>query len=101
VSKKKASGGGTEVKTPAEIFKTTQLARALAMLPSSEVIESLHARHLTLRSVLDEAQNQPPLGDADGSIDEAMWTKLRSVELRLSAFIEAVDEVTESLLHGD
>ena len=33
--------------------------------------------------------------------DEAMWTKLRSVELRLSTFIEAVDEVTESLLHGD
>lgn len=30
-----------------------------------------------LRTVLGHAQNAPPLGVADGSIDEELWTKLR------------------------
>jgi hypothetical protein len=29
--------------------------------------------------VLDKAQNEPPLGEADGSLDEATWNQAKSV----------------------
>lgn len=43
-----------------------------------------------LRDVLDRAQNGPPEGEADGTIDEPMWTRLRdyarSVDAALHGF---------------
>lgn len=57
---------------------TTQLERA-ALLTSTVIAKILEARHdiLALSAVCDEAQNSPPDGAADGSIDEATWYELR------------------------
>ena len=70
---------------------TTQLQRALAVLPSRVDLEIMRSRHQALLVVLDEAQNEPPLGAADGSIRPRVWTQLRAVERRFSALLEALD----------
>jgi hypothetical protein len=44
-----------------------------------------------LGEVLDRAQNRPPLGEADGTIDEATFNALRAVEVaarRLGTLVE-------------
>ena len=66
----------------------TQLERVIAVLPTPEDLENIRANHATLRDVLDDAQNCPPEGTADGFL----WTRLRSIERRLSALLEATDE---------
>jgi hypothetical protein len=66
----------------------TQLERVIAVLPTPEDLENIRANHATLRDVLDDAQNRPPEGTADGFL----WTRLRSIERRLSALLEATDE---------
>ena len=69
----------------------TQLQRALAVLPSREGLGTMRSKHQALLVVLDEAQNEPPQGAADGSIRPRVWTQLRAVERRLSALLEAID----------
>ncbi len=44
-----------------------------------------------LDRVLGEAQNAPPQGKADGSLDEQAWTKAHQVAVAGSALLWAVD----------
>ena len=41
-----------------------------------------------LRDVLERAQNRPPAGEADGTIDEPLWLRLRD-------YANAVDSVLQ------
>lgn len=85
---------------------STQLQRALAALPLPTEQEVMREQHRALLDALNDAQNPPPpesgvaTWDAneyeDGSISEEMWTKLRSVERRMSALIEAVEDVSST-----
>ncbi len=59
---------------PAAVGNQRERARvALGRLYSNAVDSAALA---ALRDVLDDAQNGPPDGEADGSIDEVMWTGL-------------------------
>lgn len=44
-----------------------------------------------IKAVLDEAQNEPPEGEADGSICEAEFNAARAVEHALDALSAAMD----------
>lgn len=66
---------------------TTQKSRAIeavkALVPDIEQIQ-------TLADALDEAQNPPPEGAADGSLNLHQWNALRRVERAAAALREYI-----------
>lgn len=59
---------------------TTQLERATAARKKlQDLFPQIAEAKEELQHVLNEAQNVPPLGGADGSIDEIRWKQLTSV----------------------
>jgi|HubBroStandDraft_2_1064218.scaffolds.fasta_scaffold01263_17 hypothetical protein len=68
----------------------TQYERSRALREQlKELFPELSRAHESLRKLLDEAQNGPPDGDSDGSIDEIQYAHLRSIERNLQAFLAA------------
>ena len=80
--------------------KLSQRRRALKAVADIihvlEVSQILPYRAL-LRIVIDEAQNGPPDGESDGSIDEALWNKLKRVEKAMYELTGAVNAMKEEL----
>lgn len=53
-------------------------------------LESLHAR---TEALLDKAQNGPPHGDGDGTIDAAAWYRLRKLSRAMRDLLCAIDDI--------
>ena len=71
---------------------TTQLQRAAAARRKlHDLFPQIAKAKEELQLVLDEAQNDPPLGKRDGTIDETKWKQLSSV-------VESAQELLVSLL---
>lgn len=71
----------------------SQLTRALRTLQSLVLLRSkLVSCQSDLTTVLDEAQNRPPDGGADGSIQAETWWRLKVVNEKLTHLIDSVDQ---------
>lgn len=68
-----------------------RLEAALARLP--KVTDDVRAALTELNAVLVEAQNSPPFGAADGTIDEMTWVVARDV-------VNAVEQYDRTLAAG-
>lgn len=70
----------------------SQRTQALALLsPIGAVINVQTIR--ALREIVEDAQNGPPDGAADGSIDEALWNELKSIVTAGERMITAIENV--------
>lgn len=58
--------------------KQTQLVRVLAEVDALKIAITEERNH-TLQTILNEAQNAPPDGVRDGSINEIEWDALRDL----------------------
>jgi hypothetical protein len=54
-------------------------------------LNGLYTLHRRLLETLDKAQNSPPEGESDGSINEANFNKLREVEMCVRYLKVAID----------
>ena len=69
--------------------KTTQAQRARAVVKQLRDIAPVLRVHLrNLDAVLGEAQNGPPNGPGDGSIEPDEWHKLWAVKERLGQLVD-------------
>jgi len=73
--------------------RPTQAGRALLLLLNFEQCEIDGDDIVNLENVLDEAQNEPPLGEADGSFTEGRWTALRVLAKAARNFNAALENV--------
>lgn len=73
--------------------RPTQAGRAFLLLSSFEECQLDGDDILALETVLGEAQNGPPDGEADGSLTERRWTALRDVVQAARKFNEAIERV--------
>ena len=70
------------------------------MTQKQRLIDAMCADNIEeVELILGEAQNRPPLGEADGSISEPLWTAFRdwlqarrSLDLALKQVLEALKE---------
>lgn len=73
----------------------TQRERAYVIINTLKAnFKELSAIQDELRVIMGEAQNPPPEGAADGSIDTTVWKQLQGTERALSALL------TSLLFHG-
>ena len=69
------------MKKRSEAKPQTQLEVALSSVKLlKEVFPQLDAVHQRLGNVLNDAQNDPPHGERDGSIGEQTYNQLRSID---------------------
>jgi hypothetical protein len=68
--------------------RATQLGRAVLALANFKEIGEPSIR--ALDAILDEAQNDPPDGAADGSIPELRWITLRRLVAAARAYNDAL-----------
>lgn len=73
--------------------RPTQAGRALLLLASFKKCEVDGDDIVNLENVLDEAQNEPPLGEADGSFTEGRWTALCILAKAARNFNAALENV--------
>lgn len=52
-----------------------------------------------LRAVLEQAQNAPPQGKADGSIDEVTFNTLRNAERAATKFLHTLHRARRAVRH--
>lgn len=76
----------------------TQLEHAKDILKSGS--EKLGPLNRELAQLLAAAQNPPPHGESDGSINEATFNQLRTVERTLRGALEAVERAKYHLNRG-
>jgi len=55
------------------------------------IVNLLTPINTTLREIVQDAQNEPPHGKADGSLSEERWTQLRDL-------VNAIDTYNKCLL---
>lgn len=53
--------------------------------------DSLRSLQRRLNTVVDAAQNGPPDGEGDGSIDDELWKMFKAIERSAESFIFACD----------
>lgn len=75
----------------------TQLARALGALDVP--LTRLRSLENQLWEVIREAQNQPPQGEADGTLDERTWTALRDLAEAATRLLTAHETATYYAKH--
>jgi hypothetical protein len=75
--------------------RSTQMGRAALLLKHFESRRIYEEQIDQLDAVLGEAQNQPPLGTADGSISARRWTRLRALMVAARAFNDALTRAVE------
>lgn len=74
---------------------TTQTPKKLALRMVSDIRDSLdigflHGRNIDLNDVVERAQNGPPDGGDDGTIDEALWYRLRGLSDQLTGLLNVL-----------
>lgn len=73
--------------------RPTQSGRAFLLLSNFEKCQLDGDDILALETILGEAQNGPPDGEADGSFTERRWTALRVMVDAARKFNEALERV--------
>lgn len=70
-----------------------QAAAAVAKMNHAidSVVAPMRSALRELRDVLDRAQNGPPDGEADGSIDDPTWTRLRDYANAVDAALQGFE----------
>lgn len=71
------------------VVVTTNRALAPAVLELAAAIKDLDA-------ILEAAQNAPPAGTSDGTIDEVTWTGLRDYRRGIGAAVSAYESVVKT-----
>lgn len=74
-----------------------------AIVDTLRTVVEVHTPHVqTMRAAVDglerilgEAQSGPPHGNADGTIDEANWTRMRGICVRAKEMVRNFDALAE------
>jgi hypothetical protein len=74
-----------------EIHGASQLESLVAFLRALPTPEELRLATSIVRDALAAAQNQPPEGAADGTVDAALWIAVRDVANTLSHLANAIE----------
>lgn len=72
-----------------------QREQAKALVRNMGILHNRSGTEVLLRDLVGEAQNGPPHGGADGSLDEPSWTALRDLCNALDALEGALSHARE------